>query len=302
MAFLKLLAPLAVALSLSAHAQTDTPPPSSKPDLPPSCNSGALKQGGLLLCHGEPGTLVRLDGMVVAKFDEQGRASVGLRTTTPKQIAVTLDQQGQTISEVLTIDVRHDETSKIYPQDCDKVSPRTKEQIEHIQRSSVKKVAAFKEFHTGDGFFKGVVRPVPQADSSPFNKLREYICKDKDTGKTVSKPGSPHGGHDFRSPTGTPLAAPAGGVVLLADPDLYFEGGAIFLDHGMGLVSVFMHMSEIDVKAGDVVNAGDIIGKTGNTGRTTGPHLHWSVKWRNTTTDNRGGDFYIDPALIMALE
>ena len=63
-----------------------------------------------------------------------------------------------------------------------------------------------------------------------------------------------------------------------------------------------MHMSAVDVKAGDVVQAGDRLGASGNTGRTTGPHLHWAVKWRNPASDDRGGDFYIDPALLLELE
>ena len=91
------------------------------------------------------------------------------------------------------------------------------------------------------------------------------------------------------------------GTVILADPDLYYEGGAVFLDHGHGLVSVFMHLSEVDVKPGDTVARGDLLAKSGNTGRTTGPHLHWAVKWRNPDASDRGGDFYIDPALLLEL-
>ena len=90
--------------------------------------------------------------------------------------------------------------------------------------------------------------------------------------------------------------------MILGDPDLYYEGGAVFLDHGQGLVSVFMHMSKVDVTAGDKVEAGEQVGLSGNTGRTTGPHLHWAVKWRNQATLNRDEDFYIDPALLLALE
>jgi murein DD-endopeptidase MepM/ murein hydrolase activator NlpD len=112
---------------------------------------------------------------------------------------------------------------------------------------------------------------------------------------------SVHRGYDMAAPVGTPIVAPAAGTVILADPDLYYEGGAIFLDHGHGLVSVFMHLSEVDVKAGDTVERGDLLAKSGNTGRTTGPHLHWAVKWRNPEASNRGGDFYIDPALLLDL-
>ena len=299
MALLKLLAPLALIFTLQGPAQSDPPTTPEEADTKPSCNAGALKQGGLLLCRGEAGSFVTLNGVKMAQFDEQGRAVIGLRTNTAATIKVGLTQNGQPFTETLSIAPRHDETSRIYPQDCDKVSPRTKEQIDHIVRSSEKEKTAFAKFNDGDGLYNGVLRPVSQPSSSPFNKLREYVCKSKDTGETITKPGSPHGGHDFATPTGTPIASPAAGVVILADPDLYFEGGSVFVDHGMGLVSIFMHMSALDVKTGDVVKTGDILGKTGNTGRTTGPHLHWSVKWRNTLNEDRGGDFYIDPALIM---
>ena len=62
-----------------------------------------------------------------------------------------------------------------------------------------------------------------------------------------------------------------------------------------------MHLSEVDVASGDEVKRGDLLAKTGNTGRTTGPHLHWAVKWRNVASTDRGGDFYIDPALLLEL-
>ena len=109
----------------------------------------------------------------------------------------------------------------------------------------------------------------------------------------------PHFGYDIAAPTGAPIIAPAAGIVTLAEDDLYYEGGTVFLDHGQGLVSIFLHMSQVDVEVGDVLQAGDGIGAVGATGRVTGAHLHWAVKWRNTTSDSRDGDFYIDPALLL---
>jgi murein DD-endopeptidase MepM/ murein hydrolase activator NlpD len=110
-----------------------------------------------------------------------------------------------------------------------------------------------------------------------------------------------HQGYDMAAPVGTPVVAPSAGVVTLADPDLYYEGGTVFLDHGHGLLSVFMHLSEVNVAPGDAVARGEVIAKTGNTGRSTGPHLHWGVKWRNPASEDRGADVYIDPALLLEL-
>lgn len=91
------------------------------------------------------------------------------------------------------------------------------------------------------------------------------------------EPRSPHWGIDIAVPTGTPVIAPADGIVTLAHPDMYFSGATLFVDHGLGVVSAFLHLSEIDVKVGDVVRQGDVIAKVGSSGRSTGPHLDWRV-------------------------
>ena len=102
---------------------------------------------------------------------------------------------------------------------------------------------------------------------------------------------SPHQGLDFRVPTGTPVAAMNEGTVLLARP-LYFEGNFIVLDHGQGLLTLYLHLSEFKVKEGDRVTRGQIIALSGGTGRATGPHLHVAVRWQGT---------YLDPAALITL-
>jgi len=91
------------------------------------------------------------------------------------------------------------------------------------------------------------------------------------------EPRAPHWGVDIAVPTGTPVVAPADGIVTLAHPDMYFSGATLFIDHGLGMVSAFLHLSEIDVKVGDVVKQGDVIAKVGASGRATGPHLDWRI-------------------------
>jgi len=81
------------------------------------------------------------------------------------------------------------------------------------------------------------------------------------------------------------VRAPAPGVVTLAEPDLYFSGGTVILDHGYRLSSTFMHMSEVSVRVGDELQVGDIIGAVGATGRATGPHLDWRMNWREQRID-----------------
>ena len=105
------------------------------------------------------------------------------------------------------------------------------------------------------------------------------------------KTSSPHLGLDFRVPSGTPVEAMNDGTVLLARP-LYFEGNFVALDHGQGLLTIYMHLSEFKVKEGDQVKRGQVIALSGGTGRATGPHLHVGVRWQGT---------YLDPAALIRL-
>jgi murein DD-endopeptidase MepM/ murein hydrolase activator NlpD len=101
-----------------------------------------------------------------------------------------------------------------------------------------------------------------------------------------------HKGMDFRAPSGTPVKAGNGGIVLLARP-LYYEGGCVVIDHGLSLYTISMHLSRIDVKEGQQVATGDQLGLSGSTGRVTGPHLHWAVRWQGA---------YLDPAKLLQLD
>ena len=101
----------------------------------------------------------------------------------------------------------------------------------------------------------------------------------------------PHGGADFLSPEGTLVRAPNAGRVVAAR-DLFFTGNTVIIDHGLGVVSLLAHLSAMDVREGDVIAAGQVIGRVGATGRVTGPHLHWGV----TVAGAR-----VDPLSILAL-
>jgi murein DD-endopeptidase MepM/ murein hydrolase activator NlpD len=124
--------------------------------------------------------------------------------------------------------------------------------------------------------------PAHAAISDVFGSARIF-----NNGKTSS----PHQGLDFRVPTGTPIAAMNAGTVLLARP-LYYEGNFIVIDHGQGLLTLYLHLSEFKVKEGDRVERGQEIGLSGGTGRATGPHLHVAVRWQGV---------YLDPARLLQL-
>ena len=128
----------------------------------------------------------------------------------------------------------------------------------------------------------GFRAPVTAAPTDSFGTRRIF------NGKLASI----HKGMDFRAAAGTPVRAGNSGVVVLARP-LYYEGNCVVIDHGLGLFTLSMHFSRIDVKEGQRVAAGDRIGLSGATGRVTGPHLHWAVRWQGA---------YLDPAKLLKLD
>jgi murein DD-endopeptidase MepM/ murein hydrolase activator NlpD len=261
----------------------------------PTCD-GALTQGGLVICRAAPGETITVAG-VRQIVDSTGTAQFGISTTAPSVIGWAAS--GGAFGD-LAIAPREDEFRTIKGFDCDKVDARSPEQKAHAARSWQIKQDAFASLNPGAGALEGFIKPSNAPTSSPFGPTRKYIGVSKITGQPCES-SSVHRGYDMAAPAGTPVIAPAGGTVILAEPDLYYEGGTVFLDHGRGLTSVFMHLSEVDVTSGDTVKRGDLLAKTGNSGRTTGPHLHWAVKWRNIASTDRSGDFYIDPALLLDL-
>jgi murein DD-endopeptidase MepM/ murein hydrolase activator NlpD len=151
--------------------------------------------------------------------------------------------------------------------------------LERIGREKKIMVAAFNTWSNQLTPSLTLLKPVAGPYSSPFG-LRRFFN---------DQPRNPHSGLDIAAAEGTPIQAPADAIVS-ATGNYFFNGNTILLDHGQGLISMYCHLSQIDVKEGDFVQAQDIIGLVGKTGRVTGPHLHWSVSLNNAR---------IDPFLFM---
>ncbi|MCB2061068.1 MAG: M23 family metallopeptidase [Novosphingobium sp.] len=147
-----------------------------------------------------------------------------------------------------------------------------------LRRPELAQINAARSLDTGsEGWRQHFIWPVRGRISGNFGSQRIYR----------GEPASYHSGTDITTGrSGTPFVAPADGVVILAaDHPFTLEGNLLMIDHGMGLNSAFLHCSEILVKQGDHVRQGQVIGRIGMTGRATGPHLHWGLKWRSARLD-----------------
>ncbi len=148
------------------------------------------------------------------------------------------------------------------------------EHLKRIQRELDEQIAAYRTFSARQPSNLLFDRPVDGRLSSAFGLRRFFNGEER----------NPHSGLDFAAPTGTSIKAPAAGQVILVG-DYFFNGKTVFVDHGQGLISMFCHLSSIDVKVGDELARGAHVGKVGATGRATGPHLHWNVSLNNTRVD-----------------
>jgi hypothetical protein len=156
------------------------------------------------------------------------------------------------------------------------------EELKQIEADSKLKAKVFAA-STPEPLWSGNFRaPVTAPATDSFGTRRVF------NGKLASI----HKGMDFRAATGTRVRAGNSGVVALAR-HLYYEGNCVIVDHGLGLWTISMHLSRIDVKEGQHVAAGELLGLSGATGRVTGPHLHWAVRWQ---------DAYLDPAKLLKLD
>ena len=154
---------------------------------------------------------------------------------------------------------------QVYPDPAD---------LRRIERELAEQNAAYARYSPGTPTNVMLDRPVSGRLSSPFGLRRFFNGEER----------NPHSGLDFAAPAGTPIKAPAGGKVVLVG-DYFFNGRTVFIDHGQGMISMFCHLSAIDVQVGQQVARGDVLGKVGATGRATGPHLHWNMSLNNARVD-----------------
>ncbi len=240
---------------------------------------GAFIQGGLVLGQTKPGAKVAL-GEKPIKVDAEGRFIIGFGRDHAAAVTLSVTQpEGQVQTRALDIAARTYDVSRVEGIAPKYVEPPA-ETLARIKQEGVRKSAARKQQSDAMGYADGFAWPLAGRISGVYGSQRFYN----------GTPKRPHYGVDVAAPVGTYFKAPADGVVTLSDDDMYYEGGLIFLDHGMGLVSAFLHLSGVDVKVGDHVKKGQVLGRVGAKGRANGPHLDWRMYW----TDQR-----LDPALLV---
>ena len=240
---------------------------------------GTVTQGALVVGHAEPRSKITIAGRAVRVSDD-GTFAFG----------VSRDEVGPLTLRITWFDGAQESINvQVTPRDwpierINGVPPATVNPppaiAARIEREQAQVVAARARDDERVDFAKSFIWPVQGRISGRFGNQRIYN----------GTPKSAHSGMDIAAPSGTLVEAPASGVVTFAAPDLYLTGGTLLLDHGHGVSSNFLHLSRLDVKVGDRVEQGQVIGAVGATGRATGPHLHWGMNWF---------DVRIDPLLVL---
>lgn len=237
---------------------------------------GAIVQGGYVVGTTAPGADIRVDGQSMTTASSAGRFVVGFDRDAPGETVIEARTADRTGSATLRIARGDFDEQRIDGLPTDQVSPTDPALLERIAREAERKTTALRSRDPADGYVDGFAWPLERFRRSARFGGRRILN---------GEPKRPHYGVDLAAPTGTPILAPAPGLVVLAEPDMHFEGGLVMIDHGQGLISFYLHQSRLLVRAGERVDRGRILGEVGATGRATGPHLCWRLRWRDRNLD-----------------
>ncbi|MBC9252029.1 peptidase M23 [Pseudomonas alcaligenes] len=220
----------------------------------------------------------RYQGKPVLVVKEEGQrwiAIVGIPLTVkpgPQQI----EAGGRTLN--FQVGTKRYREQHITLKNQEQVNPSPKN-LARIERELAEQTRAYQQFSPRQPSNLLLDKPVAGPLSSPFGVRRFFNGEER----------NPHAGLDFAVGAGTPIKAPAAGKVILIG-DYFFNGRTVFVDHGQGLISMFCHLSKVEVQLGQELARGAVLGRVGSTGRATGPHMHWNVSLN---------DARVDPAIFI---
>lgn len=240
---------------------------------------GEAVQGGLVIGQASAAARVTVDGEEVARAsDGTFLLGFGRDDVTARRLIVELPD-GRREERLLEPRTREFETQRIDGLPPSQVTP-SPEALERIRAEARLVRDARTRLDDRTDFDDGFIWPVSGPVTGVYGSQRILN----------GQPRNPHWGIDIAAPVGTPVRAPAAGIVSLAHDDMYFSGGTLLLDHGLGLSSAFLHLDEILVEPGARVEQGDVVARVGATGRVTGAHLDWRMNL---------GPVRVDPALLL---
>ncbi len=239
--------------------------------------SGRIEQGGTATGFVPKGTTsLKLDGAIVP-FAADGRFLIGFgRDAAPTAHLVATLGNGKQITQSITIATHQWQIERVDTPMRPAAIPSA--EFERLRADEIAQMVTARQTKVdSNGWRQHFIWPTTGRLSGLFGSQRIY----------QGVAGSYHGGVDVARPSGTPIVAPADGVVILAAKETPFtlEGHLLMIDHGMGLTSAFLHLSRIDVAVGDLITQGQALGTIGTSGRSTGPHLHWGMKWQDQRID-----------------
>ena len=243
--------------------------------------TGRFVQGGQALGRTWPRALVFVDGEALTAASPDGWFIVGFDRDVPASTEIEARSEGRVARRRLDIAPGDFDITRIDGLPPSTVTPTAPALLARIAREVELKTEGFASRLDADHFRDGFVWPLDSFRVSSRWGAQRVLN---------GTPARPHYGVDLAAPAGTVIRAPAAGRVTLAEPDLHFEGGLTLIDHGQGLITAYLHQSRLDVRAGQDVRRGDSLGRVGMSGRATGPHLCWRLKWRNRN---------LDPALLI---
>lgn len=237
--------------------------------------TGQFTQGGMATGVVSPGAQVEFEGKPVYVAND-GRFFIGFDRMAPVETNLKIVEGKAVKTQQIIIEPRTYDTQKVTGVPAKTVNPDPK-QVERINKEAAR-IRKARQVMSDTAFLAGLElqNPVPKARiSGVYGSRRVYNGEER----------SWHKGLDFAAPTGTPILAPADGVVRLAMHDSFMNGHTILVDHGHGVSTIYAHLSKILVKENDKIEAGQVIGAVGSTGRSSGPHLHLGLSWHNIALD-----------------